>query len=94
MSDILAVVNVILSAGIIYASVRGLKIEHRQNYKWIWYLTTFIGLVWLFLYTSDIVDLPLSIRALMGTGIVRASITATLGTLLGLIFLFQAPRHA
>lgn len=89
---VLAIINVFIGLGLMFAGIRNAVAERRKGYSWMWILTIVIGGLWFSLYMLDIMKLEFGIRSLMGTGLIRSFITATIGLLLGVVLQSNVSR--
>jgi len=91
--DVLAWVNIIEAIMMIYLGIKSMVRERRDGFHWIWVFVTLVGGIWFALYTFDVIGAPFTMHMLMGSGLIRAGITTTLGVLIGVVLQFQVPRH-
>lgn len=84
--------NLVLALTLIGVAIYNLHNEKRKGFHWIWPMHIFAGALWFLLYISDLIESPVSLRTLMGTGYIRATISLTLAVLVGMDLLLRIPR--
>lgn len=93
IKNILIGANAALAFIILVFSLYNRTHEKRKGYLWIWNVLILLGLMWLCLYGIDIFGSPdMSLRDVMGSGIIRSLITLTLGAIVAIMTQLRIPR--